>query len=116
MGSQLGQNLADRGLSRLEYLGSAREAANFEQQGEHAQMPQADVIFVHGLVSDLIPKSNDVHSISPRGALGTCAVSCRQRTRRCIPRSVGEPPVRMVLSNAGDHLHIDEPNAAVSAR
>jgi len=36
--------------------------------------------------------------------------------KRCIPRSVGEPPVRMVLSNAGDHLHIDEPNAAVSAR
>jgi len=28
----------------------------------------------------------------------------------------GEPPVRMVLSNAGDHLHIDEPNAAVSVR
>jgi hypothetical protein len=33
-----------------------------------------------------------------------------------IPRSVGEAPARMVLSNAGDHLHIDEPNAAVSAR
>jgi len=32
------------------------------------------------------------------------------------PAQCGEPPVRMVLSNAGDHLHIDEPNAAVSAR
>jgi hypothetical protein len=25
-------------------------------------------------------------------------------------------PARTVLNNAGDHLHIDEPNAAVSAR
>jgi hypothetical protein len=28
----------------------------------------------------------------------------------------GEAPVRMLLSHAGDHLHIAEPNAAVSAR
>ena len=33
-----------------------------------------------------------------------------------IPRSIGEAPTRMVLSNAGDHLHIAEPNATVSAR
>ena len=33
-----------------------------------------------------------------------------------IPRGVGEAPVRMVLSNAGDHLHIAEPNVAVSVR
>jgi hypothetical protein len=33
-----------------------------------------------------------------------------------IPRGAGEAPARIVLSNAGDHLHIAEPNAAVSAR
>ena len=33
-----------------------------------------------------------------------------------IPRGAGEAAVRMVLSNAGDHLHIAEPNAAVSSR
>ena len=33
-----------------------------------------------------------------------------------IPHPGGEAPVRIVLSNAGDHLHIAKPNAAVSAR
>jgi hypothetical protein len=33
-----------------------------------------------------------------------------------IPRAAGEATARIVLSNAGDHLHIAEPNAAVSAR
>ena len=33
-----------------------------------------------------------------------------------IPRSAGEAPARIVLSNAGDHLHVAEPNAAVSSR
>ncbi len=33
-----------------------------------------------------------------------------------IPRRAGEAPARIVLSNAGDHLHITKPNAADSAR
>jgi hypothetical protein len=33
-----------------------------------------------------------------------------------IPRGVGESPARLVLSNAGDHLHIAEPNPTVSTR
>jgi hypothetical protein len=33
-----------------------------------------------------------------------------------IPRSLGEAPARIVLSNAGDHLHIAKPTTAVSAR
>jgi hypothetical protein len=33
-----------------------------------------------------------------------------------IPRAAGEAPARIVLSNAGDHLHIAKPNATVSAR
>jgi ABC-type glycerol-3-phosphate transport system substrate-binding protein len=33
-----------------------------------------------------------------------------------IPRAVGEAPARMVLSNAGGHLHIAEPSASVSAQ
>ena len=33
-----------------------------------------------------------------------------------IPRGASEAPVRMLLSNAGDHLHITEPIAAASAR
>ncbi len=33
-----------------------------------------------------------------------------------IPRAMGEAPARIVLSNVGDHLHIAEPTAAVSAR
>jgi len=33
-----------------------------------------------------------------------------------IPRAAGEAPARIVLSNAGDHLHIAKPIAAVSAR
>ena len=32
-----------------------------------------------------------------------------------IPRGAGDAPARMVLSNAGDHLHIAEPKVAVSA-
>jgi hypothetical protein len=33
-----------------------------------------------------------------------------------IPRAAGEAPVRVVLSNAGGHLHIAEPSASVSAQ
>ena len=33
-----------------------------------------------------------------------------------IPRAAGEAPALIVLSNAGDHLHIAERNAADSAR
>jgi hypothetical protein len=33
-----------------------------------------------------------------------------------IPRAAREAPARIVFSNAGDHLHIANPNAAVSAR
>jgi hypothetical protein len=33
-----------------------------------------------------------------------------------VPRAAGEAPAQIVLSNAGDHLHIAKPNAAVSAR
>jgi len=33
-----------------------------------------------------------------------------------IPRRAGQTPTRIVLSNAGDHLHIAEPLAAVSVR
>ena len=33
-----------------------------------------------------------------------------------IPRAAGEAPEQIVLSNAGDHLHINEPTASVSAQ
>jgi hypothetical protein len=33
-----------------------------------------------------------------------------------IPRAAGEAPARVVLSNAGGHLHIAEPSASVSAQ
>jgi len=33
-----------------------------------------------------------------------------------IPRGAGEAPAQIVLSNAGDHLHIAGPGAAVSAQ
>ena len=33
-----------------------------------------------------------------------------------IPRAAGEAPARIVLSNAGGHLHIAEPPASVAAR
>lgn len=33
-----------------------------------------------------------------------------------IPRGAGEASARIMLSNAGNHLHIAKPNAAVSAR
>jgi hypothetical protein len=33
-----------------------------------------------------------------------------------IPRATGEAPAKMVLTNAGGHLHIAEPTAAVSAQ
>ena len=41
-------------------------------------------------------------------AIGNSAVS--------IPRAAGEAPARIVLSNAGNHLHIAKPNIAVSIR
>jgi len=33
-----------------------------------------------------------------------------------IPRAAGEAPARVVLSNAGDHLHIAQPTASVSTQ
>ena len=33
-----------------------------------------------------------------------------------IPRAAGEAPARIVLSNAGDHLHIAEPKTAISVQ
>jgi hypothetical protein len=33
-----------------------------------------------------------------------------------IPRAAGEAPEQIVLSNTGDHLHIAEPSASVSAQ
>jgi ABC-type glycerol-3-phosphate transport system substrate-binding protein len=33
-----------------------------------------------------------------------------------VPRSQGEAPVRIVLSNAGSHLHIAEPPASVATQ
>ena len=33
-----------------------------------------------------------------------------------IPRAAGEAPARIVLSNAGGHLHIAEPPASIAAR
>jgi hypothetical protein len=39
----------------------------------------------------------------------------RQSAAVSIPRAAGEAPARIVLSNAGDHLHIAEPPASVAA-
>ena len=33
-----------------------------------------------------------------------------------VPRTAGEAPARIVLSNAGGHLHVAEPPASVSAQ
>ena len=33
-----------------------------------------------------------------------------------IPRAAGEAPEQIVLSNAGDHLHIAEPKTAISVQ
>jgi hypothetical protein len=33
-----------------------------------------------------------------------------------VPRAAGEAPARIVLSNAGSHLHIAEPTASVAAQ
>ena len=44
------------------------------------------------------------------------ALAAGQSAAVSIPRGAGETPARIVLSNAGDHLHIAEPNLAVSAR
>ena len=44
------------------------------------------------------------------------ALAAGQSAAVSIPRGADEAPARIVLSNAGDHLHITEPNAAVSAR
>lgn len=39
-----------------------------------------------------------------------------QSTVFSIPRAAGEAPERVVLTNAGGHLHIAEPAAVVSAQ
>ena len=39
-----------------------------------------------------------------------------QSTAVSIPRAAGEAPEQIVLSNAGDHLHITEPTASVSVQ
>jgi hypothetical protein len=43
-------------------------------------------------------------------------LSVGQSAAFSVPRGAGAAPARIVLSNAGDHLHIAEPNTAVSAR
>jgi hypothetical protein len=39
-----------------------------------------------------------------------------QSAAASVPRAAGDAPVEIVLSNAGDHLHIAEPHASVSAQ
>jgi hypothetical protein len=41
-------------------------------------------------------------------------LAARQSAAVSIPRAAGEPPARIVFSNAGSHLHIAEPPASVS--
>ncbi len=43
-------------------------------------------------------------------------LAARQSAAVSIPRGVGEEPARIVFSNVGNHRHIAEPNAALSAR
>jgi len=43
-------------------------------------------------------------------------LAAEQSAAVSIPRAVGEATARVVLSNTGDHLYIDEPIAAVSAQ
>ena len=61
--------------------------------------------------------------VTTQGGLTSAAVerfetvlAAGQSAAVSIPRAAGEAPARIVLSNAGDHLHIARPNAAVSAR
>jgi hypothetical protein len=44
------------------------------------------------------------------------ALAAGQSAAISIPRAAGEPPERVVLTNAGGHLQIAEPSAAVSAQ
>jgi hypothetical protein len=63
------------------------------------------------------------YEIAQRGLTDRAAVerfetvlAAGQSAAISIPRGAGEAPVRVVLSNAGDYLHIAEPNAAVTGR
>jgi len=70
-------------------------------------MPQADVIFVHGLVSDLF--RNRMMSIPSRsrGGLGYLRRILQTTNKAMHPGAVWRTAGADVLSNAGDHLHID---------
>jgi hypothetical protein len=58
------------------------------------------------------------HGLSDRAAVERfeTVLAVGQSTAVSVPQGTGEAPARIVLSNTGDHLHIAEPNAAVSAR
>jgi hypothetical protein len=72
-----------------------------------------------------IPEPDGFHVVvtTQHGLTGRAAVerfetvlAAGQSAAVSVPRSAGETPARIVLSNAGDHLHIAEPTAVVSAR
>ena len=70
-------------------------------------------------VSNYINERDGCHVLvtTQRGErLFDAVLAAGQSAAVSIPRPVGEAPARVVLSNAGDHLHIAEPNAAVSSQ
>jgi hypothetical protein len=83
------------------------------KDGLHCGNYGVDLRFV-GHVADIAVSIGDFPF--ERGEALAMAGKRRQSAAVSIPRGAGEATARIVLRNAGDHLHIAEPNAAVSAR
>ena len=103
--------LAIAGVATVQAADIAPVTGHWTKLGEHSS---AVVYYIDE------PDGFHVVATTQQGAKEKAAVArfeivlaAGQSAAISVPRAAGEAPARMVLNNAGDHLHIAEPAAAV---
>jgi hypothetical protein len=106
--------LAIAGVVTVEAADIAPVTGHWTKLGEHSS---ALVYYIDE------PDGFHVVVTSQQGAKDKAAVArfetvlaAGQSASVSVPRAAGEAPARVVLSNAGGHLHIAEPPASVAAQ
>ncbi len=100
--TEIGREYYERCAQILHELEEADEAAGALQVTPRGQLR----VYCHKGVGPFIAPVERFETVLPPG----------QSVAVCIPRAAGEAPARIVLSNAGGHLHIAEPAAWGSAQ
>ncbi len=94
MAAQLAQDLAHRRLGAAEHLGGAREAAHLDEQGQHPQVAQADVVVVHGRLASLAPAGSLAQFQSGMKSIPTRAWWPGRRRARIPINDAGTKPTQ----------------------